>query len=305
MKNFKIVIAGGSGFIGSYLMNFFKKEYKIIILSRKYNYTINNIKYVYWDGIHLNSWVKELENSDLLINLTGKNIKCIFNKKNKKKLLDSRINSIKILNIAIQLIKNPPKLWIQASSLDLYEKNTNISTENSKKSDNFLSKLIQKCEYTLFETSLNHTKKIILRFGLGLYYSGGILKELVKITKKISSVGINDNNIYISWFHLFDLIRIIEFLFHNKLSHKVFNVCVPKSINYQDFIKILGIYFNRPYIIPIPKFVFILISKYIMRIEPELILNSRQVYPKNLLELGFNFKFNTLEEVLSNLYPKR
>lgn len=306
MKISKIILAGGSGFIGSYLVEYCQKhQIQVVILTRKYKSNYNNVKYVNWNGINIDLWIEELENTDLLINLTGKNIQCLFTKKNKKELLDSRVNSVNVLSQAIRYVQNPPKLWIQASGLGFYG-NTKIPChEFSEKGSGILSNLTEKWEHTLFKRSLNSTRRIVLRFGLALHYSGGILAKLVKFTKNFAGASVGNGEMYISWFHLFDLTRIIEFLFENPSLEGTFNVCTPNPITNKIFMQKLRNYFDTPYIPPVPEFIFKLISKNLINIEPELILNSQQVIPKRLLELGFKFTFDNLQSVLFDLYPKQ
>lgn len=308
MKINKIILTGGSGFIANYLINFFlkKKEIKIIVFTRNKNNIGNvtdNIKYVEWDAKNINNvWIKELENTDLLINLTGKNIQCLFNKKNKKELLNSRIDSIKVLNKAIKFLKNPPKLWIQASSLSFYGSTTELCTELTKKGVGFLSDLIEEVENTLFEIKLYSTRKISLRFGLALHSSGGILKKLVMLTKYFLGSPIANKNIYISWFHLFDLIRVLKFLFYNDFLEGVFNFCSPYPVSNNFFMRELRSYFKKIYIFTIPSFMLNFILKNIINIDPCLILNLPQAIPKKLLDAGFEFNFLNLESVFLNLY---
>lgn len=311
MKITKVVLAGGSGFIGNYLKNYFQiNKVQVIILSRKFiqNNCTNttNIRQVCWDGISSGLFSKTLENTDLLINLSGKNIQCLFNKKNKNELLNSRINGIKILHQCIKNLKNPPKLWIQASGLGFYGNTTTLCDEFSKKGIGFLSDMAEKLEDTLFKEKFFLTRKIILRFGLAFHYSGGVLQKLVKLTKNFGGISIGDGKMYIAWFHLFDLIRIINFLFKHDSLEGIFNICTPHPILHKDFIKILNNHFNKRFIIPtIPQFIFKLIAKNLMNIEPELVLHSQQVTSKKLTTLGFKFIFNDLSSTLLNLYPNK
>lgn len=305
MKIFKVVIAGGSGFIGKYLTDYFvKNQTKVVVLTRNSSMYQNHIHYVNWDGKNLDFWIRELENSNLLINLTGKSIQCLFTNNNKKELLESRVNSVNVLSQAIKYIQNPPKLWIQASGLGFYGNTKKLCNEFSKKGDGFLSDLIEQLEYNLFKSSLKSTRMVALRLGLAFHNSGGIMKKLVKLIKNFTAVSVGNGEMYISWFHLFDLIRIIEFLFENDSLQRVFNVCSPNLLTNKDFMKKFRTYFGRPNFPHIPEFIFKLIFKNLMQLESELILNSQQIIPKNLLDLGFKFAFDDLQYALLDLYPR-
>ena len=107
----KVVIAGGSGFLGNALTeHFLKNNYEVIILSRFRESNSSSLKEVLWDGVHIGEWVEHLENSDLLINLCGKSVDCRYNKRNKNEILTSRINTTNVLGTAIHKLKSPPQL---------------------------------------------------------------------------------------------------------------------------------------------------------------------------------------------------
>lgn len=136
MKNKKIIIAGGTGFIGQALVEYFGKENRIIILGRQAASTSNNryeqklstaadgynVTYWRWDGINIEShWASEVEGADIIINLAGKSVNCRYNEKNKKEIFDSRTNATTALAKAIQQATVPPKLWINAASATIFE----------------------------------------------------------------------------------------------------------------------------------------------------------------------------------------
>ena len=114
----KLIIAAGTGFLGQVLVNHFKDSFEeIVILTRGKLEGKNNIKYVNWDAKSFSGWEKELENADVLINLAGKSVDCRYNEKNKQEIYNSRIESTKILNEAVLQCKNPPKHWLNSSTL--------------------------------------------------------------------------------------------------------------------------------------------------------------------------------------------
>lgn len=134
MINCKIIIAGGSGFIGEELIKYFGKKNHIVVLTRKIPDSSNNrntysnlttedllkTTFVLWDGKTVDTWCHELENADLLINLAGKSVNCRYTEKNKQEIVDSRVASTKVLGEAIEQLQQPPKLWINSSSATIY-----------------------------------------------------------------------------------------------------------------------------------------------------------------------------------------
>ena len=98
MKYKKIILAGGSGFIGQYLSRYFyEKSEEIVVLSRGKEHATKFCRYVYWDGKNPGPWTKELEDSDLLINLCGRKVNCRYNQENRDEILQSRLQPIRFL----------------------------------------------------------------------------------------------------------------------------------------------------------------------------------------------------------------
>src|SRR3569833_3309433 len=121
MKNNKIILAGGNGYIGTVLADHYKTlATEIIILARHPKAPKDNIRTLVWDGKTEGDWAKELEGADLLVNLCGKNVNCRYNEKNKREILESRINPTNLLNQIKANLQHPPKLWINSASATIY-----------------------------------------------------------------------------------------------------------------------------------------------------------------------------------------
>src|SRR5262245_56444695 len=117
----KIVLAGGSGYLGRVLADFYKEAAtEIIILTRGKETTSGTIRALHWDGKTPGPWAAHLENTDMLINLTGKNVNCRYTEENKREIVDSRVNSVKVLGEVARTLRRPPALWIQSASATIY-----------------------------------------------------------------------------------------------------------------------------------------------------------------------------------------
>jgi uncharacterized protein len=201
MKNKKIVIAGGSGFIGQAIACFFGKENEIIILGRSVKNHENNlydankaeslscsIKQITWDGKTLGDWVRQLEGADIVINLTGKSVNCRYHAKQKKEIIGSRINATKAMGKAIRQCVHPPKLWINAASATIYRHSIDHPQDeyngviSEMKKDNmpwsFIDQL--RSQKNRFVTSLFYGKKSRHYKDLDLDFSVLVCKEWEK-----------------------------------------------------------------------------------------------------------------------------
>ncbi|MCM8525759.1 MAG: NAD-dependent epimerase/dehydratase family protein, partial [Lentisphaeraceae bacterium] len=118
----KIVIAGGSGFLGNVLRDHFKRlGDEVVILTRGQTSEYEGAKHIHWDGEKVDSWAEALEGADALINLSGRTVNCRYNEKNKREIYESRLKSTRALGEAVKTLKNPPKVWLNSSSATIYE----------------------------------------------------------------------------------------------------------------------------------------------------------------------------------------
>lgn len=294
-----LIIAGGSGFLGQVLKSYFKqKEYKVIVLTRQ----PKKENEIYWDANNLDNWASVLENSDVLINLTGKSVNCRYNEKNKKLIYDSRINSTNILGLAINLCENPPKLWMNASTATIYRDSYDkeMSEENGETGDDFSMNIAKSWETAFYSITNPKTIKIALRTSIVLGKKGGAFKPLKKLTQFGLGGKQGHGKQKVSWIHELDFARAIEFLINNETLKGNFNLSVPKPADNKTLMKSLRKSLRVAFGIPQSK-ILLKLGARIIGTETELILKSRNVIPKRLLNEGFSFKFPNIESAIKDL----
>lgn len=295
----KIVIAGGTGFLGKALQKYFlEKGSEVLILTRKPK-TINE---VYWDAINIGEWIEVLEHADVLINLTGKCVDCRYTEDNKRAILESRVKSTDVLQKAINLCKNPPKVWLNSSSATIYvHADTQVMDEdNGIIGGDFSMNICKSWEKAFFEDTTVPIRKVALRISIVLGNEGGGFPKM----KMISRLGLGgkqgNGEQMMSWVHEKDFCRAIEFIIeHPELTKKV-NIATPNPLKNEEFMKRLRRSTGMPVGINSPVFLLELASLFI-RTETELLLKSRNVYPKRLLESGFQFEFPTINQAFADL----
>ncbi|MCV9931366.1 TIGR01777 family oxidoreductase [Flavobacterium sp. LS1R47] len=301
MQN-KLVIAAGTGFLGQVLVNHFKDKFeKIIILTRGQSKTIDSIKYVNWDAKTFSGWENELENATVLINLAGKSVDCRYSKENKREILLSRIESTKILNKAVLNCVNPPKHWLNSSTATIYRFSLDKEMDEVKGEigNDFSINVALSWEKAFFKTETPNTLKTALRTSIVLGKKGGAFIPLKTLAKIGFGGKQGKGNQFISWIHEDDFANAIEFILQKEMIGVV-NVVSPKPIRNADFMKKLQKAVGFPLGIPINAFL-LKIGAFFIRTEPELVLKSRNVIPKKLLENGFKFKFDDVENAFKNL----
>lgn len=298
----KLIIAGGNGFLGGVLANHFQKKFNnIVILTRHPKASHQNIRYVVWDAKTLGNWKDELNHCDVLINLTGKNVNCRYTQKNKTEILNSRLDSTRILGEAIREVENPPKLWLQASSSTIYNHAYQPNDENSNNiGDDFSMTVCKQWERTFWEEFCPSTKKILMRVAIVLGNGGGALPTIKHLTHFGLGGQQGDGTQMISWIHEHDFARATEWLMEHGKSNGVYNVCAPTPVCNNAFMKTLRQAMLVPIGLTTPTWMLKLGAS-IIGTETELVLKSRYVKPANLLREGFQFQNPTLGVALITL----
>lgn len=272
----KIALTGASGFVGSELQ---KKFQNCIVISR--NDTQESI-------------VKKLDGVDVVINLAGAPIMKRWSESYKKVLLESRIESTKKLVNAVN--QSDVKQFISTSAVGIYPDNSVCDEDCDDISKDFLGSLA----YLWEQTALTCKKPTaILRFGVVLGKEGGALKQMLLPFSLGLGGNIGDGRMMMSWISMNDLMRMYEYIIDKKLTG-IFNAVSPESVSNAQFTKALGVVLHRPTFLPFPKFMLKLIFS-----EGAVVLTgSKEVYPKALLNAGFEFEDASLSGALESILKK-
>jgi uncharacterized protein (TIGR01777 family) len=301
----KLIIAAGTGFLGQVLVNHFKDKFEeIVILTRGKSQTIKGIKYVNWNAKTFSGWENELENASVLINLAGKSVDCRYTEKNKKEILLSRIQSTNILNKAVLNCQNPPKHWLNSSTATIYRFSLGKQMDEIKGEigNDFSINVALSWEKAFFKTETPKTLKTALRTSIVLGKNGGAFIPLKTLAKTGFGGKQGKGNQLVSWIYEEDFANAVDFIIQNEISG-VINVVSPKPIRNSDFMKKLRKAVGFPFGIPMNTFL-LRIGSFFIRTEAELVLKSRNVIPKRLLENGFIFKFENIDNAFENLLSK-
>ena len=298
----KLIIAAGNGFLGNVLIQHFKNKFEeIVILTRGKSEIKNQIKYVNWNAKSFSGWEKELENTDVVINLAGKSVDCRYTEKNKTEILASRIDSTKILNEAILQCKNPPKHFINSSTATIYRhsEDKEMDEYTGEIGNDFSMNVAKTWEKTFYEVETQKTLKTAIRTSIVLGKNGGAFIPLKRLTQ-LGLGGKNGNGSqFVSWIHEKDFARAVEFIIEKELSGSI-NVVSPLPVRNEEFMKKLQKEIGIPFGLLISKSM-LEIGARIIKTETELVLKSRNVIPKRLTENGFEFQFGDIDKTFKNL----
>ncbi|MCD8741150.1 TIGR01777 family oxidoreductase [Mucilaginibacter roseus] len=292
MKYNKVILAGGSGYLGTVLAAHFSKLAKeVIIFTRNPQPQNGNITMVYWNGRTLGDWAVHLEDSDVLINLAGKSVNCRYNKKNKAEIFSSRLNATRILGEALLLTDNKPKVWINAASATIY-RHAEDRPQDEYTGDigaGFSVEVCKQWEQAFAEQNIRGIRKIVLRISIVLGKHGGVAGYYLNLAR-FGLGGIQGNGKqYFSWVHEDDVTGSIDFLLDNPNLQGAFNIASPNPIQNRELMAVIRKAVGAPFGLPATKWM-LEIGTWLLRTETELILKSRWVLPTRLTEASYNFK---------------
>ena len=299
----KLILAGGTGFLGQAIVNrFSKKGTAIIVFSRGENRIENNVKYVHWDGKTPGEWTKELEGADVLINLTGKSVDCRYNEKNKAEIISSRVDATKILGEVINKTNNPPKVWLNSASATIYRNAEDRAMDefDGEIGKGFSVEVCQIWEKTFNEISNPKTRKIAMRISMVMGKGGGVLPVMSKLVKAGLGGKMGNGKQFISWIHEEDFLNAMEHLINNEQASGAYNFAAPQPITNKEFMSLMRKQLNVKIGLPASKWM-LEIGAFFIKTETELILKSRRVVSKRLANEGFVFKYPSVEAAFKNL----
>lgn len=290
----KIVLAGGTGFVGSYLeQKFIELGYEVIIISRKK-------EHINWDDMP--AITRALENAEMLINLAGKSVNCRYNEKNKQEILDSRVNTTHTLAKAVLACSVPPALWINSSTATIYRhaQDRPMREDDGEIGEGFSVHVATSWEEAFFMHSLPRTRRVALRMAIVLGKNGGVMEPMKKLVRFGLGGKQGSGKQKFSWIHQEDLFNIIMYINEHTKMEGVFNASAPNPVGNEVLMRTLRRQMNIPAGLPAPVWL-LKAGAVIIHTETELILKSRWVLPGRLLQAGFRFTYDDLGKALHDI----
>lgn len=308
----KVVIAGGSGQIGQGLAAARRAlGDEVTLLSRHAGEGRSK-----WDGVHPGPWEEVIDGSDVVINLAGRTVNCRYGKTNLAQMLASRVDSTTAIGRAIDKAERPPRLWLQMSTATIYAHTFGPGHDeesgvlggyepDAPEYWRYSVEIGRAWERAMADAHTPDTRRVAMRSGMVMApRPGGILATLMNLTRVGLGGSIGGGQQYMSWIHEGDFVRAIDFLIEHDELEGVFNLTGPAPIAQRDFARSLREALQIPIGMPATRWM-IRVGAFFLGTDPELVLKSRRVLPRRLLDKGFRFDHPTWEEACIDLVQRR
>lgn len=309
MKTRRIILAGGSGFLGMILRgHFLKQGCEVVVLTRSPRAAKDNGRECFWDGRSLGEWTRELEGAEVLINLAGRSVDCRYHARNRRLMMDSRVDSTRVLGEAIARCANPPKVWFNSSTATIYKHTFGPAWDENgevgatpEAQDAFSIEVATAWEREFNAAPTPRTRKVALRsamvFGHG---ANSVFPVLLRLARCGLGGRMASGRQYVSWIHEADLCRAIDWLIEHEAFTGPVNLAAPNPVPNSGMMATVRELCGVPFGLPAAAWM-LEIGAFFLRTETELIIKSRRVVPARLLSSGFKFRFPELRPALEDL----
>ena len=303
----KIVIAGGTGFLGRPLTDRLISEgHDVVILTRRVSPQLRARAVVWSPGEHVDatgSWPREVDGADAVINLAGESIAGKrWSPSHKKQILESRIHATRSLAAAIAAASRPPSVFASGSAVGYYGPlGDELAVETTPAGSDFLAQVCQQWEAEANRAAGPRTRVVCIRTGLALERDGGALPQMLLPFKFGAGGPVGSGRQYWPWIHRMDWIDLVRWAIRTDAAAGPLNATAPNPVRNAEFARALGRALHRPSFMPAPAFALRLM---LGEMADALLLSGQRAVPATAETLGFSFKYARLDDALAAIFPK-
>lgn len=298
----RIVLPGGSGQIGQVLSRHFHEQgHAVTVISRHPKPA--DWQTLAWDANRLDDWSHAIDGADVVINLAGRSVNCRYNALNRRTIKNSRTITTGLVGEAIARAAHPPKVWLNASTATIYrhaldrpmDETTGELGGNEPEATpkwRFSIDVATSWERAFFAAQTPRTRRVAMRMAMVMTpYPGGVFDTLLNLVQWGLGGPAASGRQYVSWIHDVDFVRAIDHLIAHEELTGVVNISSPIPMHNREFMACMRQCWCTSYIgLPASRWMLEL-GALVLRTETELILKSRRVIPRRLLDSGFDFHF--------------
>ncbi|HEV2800770.1 MAG TPA: TIGR01777 family oxidoreductase [Pyrinomonadaceae bacterium] len=309
----KIVLPGGTGQVGTVLARALHEGgHEVVILSRRRPERSAPWRVVEWDAETVGRWAAEFEGADAVVNLAGRSVNCRYDETNRRAIMESRVNSARVVGEAIARAKRPPRVWLQMSTATIYahrfdapnDEATGIiggTEQDAPAAWRFSIDVASAWERIVDEAHTPGTRKLKLRAAVIMSPDrGGVFDTLLRLVRFGLGGQSGDGRQYVSWIHDEDFVRAVMWLIEREELTGAVNLAAPHPLPNAEFMRALREAWGVSIGLPATR-LMLEGGAFLMRSETELVLKSRRVVPGRLLESNFEFRFPFWTEAARDL----
>lgn len=298
----KVVLAGGSGFLGQALgRRLAAAGWEVVVLSRNPRPDAP-CREVPWNAETGGAWAAELEGAAAVVNLAGRSISCVHSLENSREILESRVNAVAALGKGWNRAKQPPPVWVQCSATGFYgNAGDRFCDEALPSGPGFLAEVCRRWEEAFAALDLPDVRRVVLRIGVVLDAEHGALPPLVRLARRFLGGAAGSGRQYLSWIHRDDLLNIFDTALTRPDLAGTYNACAPAPVTNTEFMRELRGVLGRPWCPPAPEFAVRLMAGPVMGVDANLALHGQRCTPQRLQTAGLAFAHPTVGAALRDL----
>lgn len=306
----RVVLAGGSGFLGRGLAEALgERGYDVAILSRSNPSACEpvNGEWVRWDARTVGDWVDVLNGAAAVVNFVGRSVDCRKTPENQRVILESRVDSCRVLGEAMRMIDQPPPVWIQSATAHIVgdpEPKDTLCDESTPPGPprEMAPRVGMAWERAFDDARLPAQRGVVLRISFVLGVRGGAMDRLRTLTKIGLGGTVGSGRQWISWIHQDDLNRLVIEAIEHDAYHGAYMATAPEPVTNRRFMQSLRRAYRRPWSPPAPALGVRFACRFLLNTDPELALLGRRCVPTRLrAEHEFAFRFPTIDAALDDL----
>jgi uncharacterized protein (TIGR01777 family) len=299
----RIVVAGGTGFLGRNLARYLAGfGCEVVLLSRHRPSEDGRWLHATWDARTIGDWMKHLDGAAALVNLAGRTVDCIKTPDHCDEILRSRVESTVVLGHALREVRAPPPVWVQMSTAHIYgDPPEAICDEDSASGYGLAPHVGQSWEAACARAALPEMRQVILRTSFVLGRNGGALRVLARLGRWGLGGKVGHGRQGISWIHEHDMDRLFARAISDSGMKGAYLATAPKPVSNAEFMRELRRALRAPLGLPTPSWLVRLVAPLVLRTDPELALYGRYCVPRRLREEGFEFMFPDVASALRDL----
>ena len=308
----KVVLPGGTGQVGTILDRALTSAgHEVAVLTRH----PERERDIAWDGVTLGPWAQVIDGADVVINLAGRSVSCRYTDENLRAMMDSRVDSARVIGKAIAAATRPPRLWLQMSTATIYahrfdaahDEATGVIGGSEAGVPDYWAysvEIAKNWEQAQAEPWTPATRKVALRAAMVMSPDrGGVFDVLLKLARLGLGGPVAGGAQYVSWIHEEDFVGAVEFLIAREDLEGPVNLASPGPLPQRDLMRALRAAWGVPVGLPATRWMAEL-GAFALRSDTELLLKSRRVVPGRLHTAGFAFAYPEWDKAVADLVDR-